>query len=215
MEYQTLHIGDSDVLLPRQSQLSIVQTGGRETRNDVSFANCREYQAESELVFSDHPDAGTAAAPRPGRGRLVIPIGLPVTLALESPIDSDTAATGDPVAAKVVKPVRRPGSKDDVIPAGAIVRGRIRRVEHHLLPRPYFLIAMAFNRIEVNGVVSPFAARNEVDPELAKDLGANTEIRASGIWYWDVGTFLFPTSKPRYVMPAGSESKWFTLATGR
>jgi hypothetical protein len=215
LDYQTLHIGDSDVLLPRQSQLEIVQSGGRETRNDVSFANCREYQAESELVFSEPADAAAAAAPRAGRGRLVIPIGLPVTLALENAIDTDTAATGDAVEAKVVKPVRRPGSKDDVIPAGAVVRGRIRRVEHHFFPKPYFLIAIAFNRVEVQGALSPFAAHSETDAALAKELGANLEIRASGIWYWDVGTFLFPSAKPRMVMPAGFESKWFTLATGR
>jgi hypothetical protein len=29
-----------------------------------------------------------------------------------------------------------------------------------------------------------------------------------------VGTFLFPTSKANIVIPAGFESKWFTLATG-
>ena len=155
------------------------------------------------------------AAPRQGRGRLVTPIGLPVTLALENPIDTDTAATGDPVSAKVVKAVRNPGSKDDVIPAGAVVRGRLRRVEHHLFPKPYFLIAMAFNRIDVQGVLSPFAAHSEADPALVKELGAKLDIRASGIWYWDVGTFLFPTDKTHYVMRAGFESKWFTLATGR
>ena len=215
LDYQTVRIGDSDVLLPRQAQLAIEQSGGRQTQNDISFASCREYQAESELVFNEPADAGTIAAPRPGRGRLVIPIGLPVTLALESPIDTDTAATGDPVSAKVVKSVRRSGSKDDVIPAGAIVHGRIRRIEHHLFPKPYFLIAMAFNRVDVNGMLSPFGAHSEPDPPLAKDLSANTEIRANGIWFWDVGTFLFPTSKPRYVMPAGYETKWFTLATGR
>jgi len=45
-------------------------------------------------------------------------------------------------------------------------------------------------------------------------LDANLEMRASGIWFWDVGTFLFPTAKPRFVVPAGFESKWYTLDTG-
>ena len=51
LDYSTVHIGDSDVLLPRQSELEIVQGAGRQTRNDISFNGCREYQAESELVL--------------------------------------------------------------------------------------------------------------------------------------------------------------------
>lgn len=214
LDYQLLHLGTGDVLLPRQSQLEIVNKSGRETRNDTTFASCREYQAESELVFDLPADAKSTVAPRADRGRLVMPIGLPVTLALESPINTDSAATGDPVSAKVVKPVRRPGSNEDLIPAGAVVRGRVRRVEYHLFPKPHYLIAIAFNRVEVHGVVSPFAARSEADPELAKELGANLLMRATGIWFWGVGTFLFPTPKSHYIVPAGFESKWFTLATG-
>jgi hypothetical protein len=214
LDYEFVHIGDSDVLLPRQSQLDVAHRSGLETHNDTTFASCREYQAESEVVFDAPSGAENVAAPRAGWGRVPLPIGLPVTLALQGPIDTETAATGDPISAKVVKPVRRPGSNEDLIPAGAVVLGRIRRVEHHLLPKPYFLIALAFNRVEVQGIVAPFMARSEADPELAKELGANLAIHATGIWFWDVGTFLFPTAKPRYVVPAGFESKWFTLAVG-
>ena len=137
-----------------------------------------------------------------------------MVLALQDPIDSDTAATGDSVSARVVKPVRRAGSGPDLIPAGAIVHGRIRRMEHHLSPEPYFLIAIAFNRMEIEGVLLPFAARHETDPKLTRELGASLTLRATGIWFWDVGTFLFPTSKPRLTLPAGFESTWFTLAVG-
>ena len=215
LDYETTRLGTRDVLLPRASQLDIANRSGRETTNETTFANCREYQAESEVVF-DLPATGEAATTtRSPRPRLSLPLGIPVTLALEAPIDSATAATGDPIAAKVVKPVRRPGAESDLIPAGAIVRGRIRRVEHHLFPRPYFLIAIAFNRIDIDGAPAAFAARSEPDPHLAKELNANLAIHAAGIWFWDVGTFLIPTTKSRYVLPAGFESKWFTLATGR
>jgi hypothetical protein len=212
LNYQQVHIGDSDVLLPRQSQLEVALPNGRETRNVTTFSSCREYQAESEMVFDAPSDTGSTVTQSAGSGRVTLPIGLPVALALAESIDTATAAAGDPVSAKVVKPVRRPGSTKELIPASAIVRGRIRRVEHHLLPTPYFLIAMAFNRVEVQGVLSRFAARSEADAELAKELGANPAIRATGVWFWDVGTFLFPTGKSRLVIPAGFESKWFTLA---
>jgi hypothetical protein len=213
VEYEKVHIGDSDLLLPRQSQLEIELKDGPETRNVVTFANCREYQAESEIVFDD-PATAAKKTPQYGRGTVTLPIGLPVTLALEGPIDTSTAAAGDLVSAKVVKPVRRAGLGEDLVPVGAVVRGRIRRVEHHLLPSPYFRIVLAFNRVEVNGAVSPFVVRSEPDKDLAMKLGANLELRDTGIFYWGVGTFLFPTSKNEIVIPAGFESKWFTLATG-
>lgn len=214
LDYQLIHIGDSDVLLPRQSQLEIVLKNHMETRNITTFSNCREYRAESEIVFDGSSDSESAATRSAGRGRVALPIGLPVTLALTEPIDTATAAAGDPVAASVVKPVRRPGTTEELIPAGAVVRGRIRRVEHHLSSRPYFLVAMAFNRVEVHGAVSPFVVRGEADAELAEELGANLAMRETGIWFWGVGTFLFPTNKSHSVIPAGFESKWFTLATG-
>lgn len=213
LDYQYVRIGDGNVLLPRQSQLEIVQKNGRETSNVTTFSSCREYHTESELVF-DLPADPAAAAPRAGRGRVALPIGLPLTLALEGSIDTETAAAGDPVAAKVVKPIRRTGSAEELIPAGAVVRGRIRRVEYHLLPEPYYLVALAFNRVEMQGLVAPFMARSEANPDLAKELGANLMMRDTGIWFWGVGTFLFPGAKPHFVVPAGFVSKWFTLDTG-
>ena len=171
-------------------------------------------QAESELVFDTNAEPAGAAAPSFGRGHVALPIGLPVTLSLAEPIDSANAAAGDPVSANVVKPVFRPGSREVLIPAGAVVRGRIRRVEHYLLPEPYFRISVSFNRVEFQGVAAPFFARHEADPQLAKELGANVAPRDTGIWFWGVGTFLLPTKKDRTVIPAGFESKWFTLDAG-
>lgn len=214
VDYQHVHIGDSDVLLPGQSMLQIVLGHGRETRNITTFANCREYQAESEIVFDDSARNDATAAPIASRGLVSLPIGLPIILALTAPIDTAAAAAGDPVAATVLKPVRRPGSPVDLIPAGAVVQGRLRRVEHHLLSTPYFLIVISFNRVDIKGALSPFAARSEPDPDLARELGANLAVRETGVRFWGVGSFLFPTNKTRLVIPAGFQSKWFTLAIG-
>jgi hypothetical protein len=88
-------------------------------------------------------------------------------------------------------------------------------VEHHLLPAPYFLVAIAFNRVEAEGTQSPFAARSEPPVALARELDANLTVRDTGFRFWGVGTFLFPTGKSGTVIPAGFESKWFTLVAGR
>ena len=214
LEYELVHVGDSNILLPRQSQLDIQIKSGRQTRNTITFAGCREYKAESEIVFASDPEPASAAAPAAGRGRVALPIGLPVTLSLVDPIDSTTAAAGDPVTATVVKPVLRAGSREVLIPAGAQVHGRIRRVEHYLWPEPYFRIAASFNRVEVGRIVSPFFARREADPSLARELEANVAPRGTGIVFWGVGTFLFPSKKDHFTVPAGFESKWFTLDPG-
>jgi hypothetical protein len=214
LDYRHVRIGASDVLLPRQSRLEVLLKSGRETRNTIAFSNCREYRADSAIVFDVPPETESAVTPRAGRGRVAMPIGLPVTLALTAPTDTGAAAAGDPVEARVVKPVRRPESSEDLIPAGAVARGRIRRVEHRLLPTSYFLIAMSFNRVEIQGVVFPFVARGEADADRARELGVNLAMGGSGVWSWGIGTFLFPTGKSRMAIPAGYQSRWFTLATG-
>ncbi len=215
LEYTPAHVGDSDILLPKQSQLEIALNSGRQTRNTITFSGCREYQAESEISFASADAPASTVSPTAGRGHVALPIGLPVTLALSEAIDSSTAAAGDPVAASVVKPVLNPETGAVLIPAGAVVRGRIRRVEHYLTPEPYFRISASFNRVESQGLVSPFFARHEADSRLAKELDANVAPRDTGIWFWGVGTFLYPTKKNRTVIPAGFESKWFTLDAGR
>jgi hypothetical protein len=201
----------AELLLPSQGELRIAFQDARQTTNITTFSACREYKAESALVFDD-PIPTAAAAPAAPAAQAALPLGLPVTLALAAPIDSATAAAGDPVDAKVVQPVRRPGSGEILIPAGALVHGRLTRVEHHLLPEPYFLVAMSFNRFDADGASHRFAARSEPNPELAGRLGASPSGEGGGLRYWGVGVFLFPTAKSRWVVPAGFQTKWFTLA---
>jgi hypothetical protein len=213
LDYQRVRIGDGDVLLPREGQLAIVMDNALETSNVTTFSDCREYQAESALRFDSNSDVDGASARPVVRTPVALPIGLPVELALEAPIDTGTAAAGDPISAKVVKPVRRPGSGEILIPAGATVRGRITRMERHVLPRPYFLVSISFNRLVRGDISSPFAAKYDGSENLARDLGAELRLPGRGLEFWDVGTFLFPSNKPKYVLPAGWESKWETLAT--
>ena len=212
LDYQAQTNGGRGFLLPSQGQLHIDFESARRTNNITTFSNCREYQAESEVVFQGSPQIDQSTAVRPPWASVALPIGLPVTLALEAPVDTDSAAAGDPVAARVVAAVRRPGTDTVLIPAGAMVHGRLTRVERHLEPKPYFLIAMSFNRLDWQGISSPFGAHAEANETLARELGANPSEPGGGFRFWDTGTFLFPTSKSRYVIPAGFSTKWMTLA---
>jgi hypothetical protein len=212
LDYERVRIGEGDVLLPRQSRLELLMRDAAETATMTTFGSCREYQADAEIHFDSGEDAATATARPVVHSNLPLPLGLPVILALNEPIDTDTAAAGDPVSARVVKPVRHPGSNTVLIPAGATVRGRITRLEHHFQPQPYFLIALSFNRLVEGDNSSPFAAKYDGSAESARQLGARLHTQGRGLEFWDVGTFLFPTTKPRHVIPAGFESKWETLA---
>ena len=212
LDYSPVPAG-GDLLLPARTQLRIAFQDARHTNNVTTFTGCREYTAESELVFGDAPPASDAAPAESRTPQIALPIGLPVTLAFTAPIDTATAAAGDLVQAKVVRPVRRAESAAILIPAGATVHGRLTRVERHLLPQPYFLVAMSFNRLDWGGGSHRFAARLEPSAELMRQLGVNALGRSGGgLRYWGVGVLLFPTGRENWVIPAGYQSKWTTLA---
>ena len=193
LDYSGVRIRVGDALLPRQSELRITMLDGREAVNTTNFSGCKEYQAESALVFDETPEADSAAVRPMFRPGPALPIGLPVTLAFSAAIDSVTAAAGDLVSAEVVRSVRRPSTDELLIPAG---------------PRPYFLFSMSFNRMEVNGAPSLFAARFEPSVELAEELGIERSAN-----YLNSGTLLFASKNARYLLPAGYQSTWSTLAT--
>ena len=154
--------------------------GGRETRNVTTFV---ELPRVSGRIGNRLRCAGSVRrAPcrrRAGRGRVALPIGLPVTLALVAPIDTATAAAGDPVAAKVVKPVRRPGSRRGTDPGR---RGGPR--PHSPRGTPPVANAVFSDRAglqprgDTGTSCRPSRPAASPTAELARELGANLAIRA-------------------------------------
>ncbi len=212
LDFRGPSAGGANTFLPVQSQLRMVLESGRQTNNITKFSECRVYRAESALRFDDSPQLSERQATRIVRVPTSLPIGLPIVLALTAPIDTATAAAGDPVSAKVLRAVRQPGTNITLIPSGAIVLGRLTRVEHHFLPSPYFLVGISFNRLDWQGAFAPFAAHSEGSAGLARELNANLSDPGGGFGFWNGGTFLFPTGKKDYIIPAGFQSKWITLA---
>jgi hypothetical protein len=93
-------------------------------------------------------------------------------------------------------------------------------MEHRLVPSPHFLISISWEKIEGPDFVAPFFARIDetVDMKRLKDKAQNLGIRIP-VWLPPPGEskraggwFIFPTSKKRYVVPAGYETKWRTAA---
>lgn len=212
LDYASVRIGSGDFLLPRQSQLHLVNRGTLETNNTTVFTDCQEYLAESVVHYDD--DAGAAGVnsantPSP----IVLPKGLPFSLRLRTEIDSNVAAAGDPVTATVSQPARDPKSKAVLIPTGAVAHGRISRMEHRIVPSPSFIIGIAWLSVEIAGVSSPLAAipaPRPAGPPASSGLSLTLQRRPMPVGPPDA--LLFPTFEKRYMIHAGDESRWVTLA---
>jgi hypothetical protein len=182
--------------LPSESRSRQILRDGTETDSVIKFSDCRE--------------SPSAPAPASIEGD-PLPPGLAVSLAFTAPINSDTAAAGDLISATVTKPVVA-GSKM-LVPAGAVVTGRIIRMEHqlaamennHRLPKA-FVMTVAFDTLEANAASSPFYAT------LVRPAPTQTQTGNPKLKDWPHGTFVFPSGDPHYVVRTPFETLWRTVA---
>jgi hypothetical protein len=208
VDYQRVRLGTGDFLLQLESELHFVLRDGEETNSLSQFSKCREYLAESNLSFADPPPEESTS--KPALSPVPLPDGLFVFLALTKPIDTDRVAAGDVISATVTKVVLEPKSQSVLIPAGAVVRGRIVRMEHRFVPSPHFLISINWEQLQLNQGATPFFARinqafNGDQPKrVTVWLPPRNESSRAGGW------FILPTDKDRYIVPAGYTTRWIT-----
>ncbi len=210
-----VQIGDGPFLVPRQTEFQTLSPDADETDSFTTFSACHEYSAESTLRF----DGGESVAAKPAPATpITLPAGLSLTLALLHPIDTRSAAAGDAVLAKVVRAVRAKDSKTILIPKGAIAHGRILQMRHQI-SASQFQISIRFDTLEMSGVVSPISVQKdrEIKAETARTQNGlrnrATEFSLPPPGSGEKGSlFVFPDRSGPYVMPAGFQSKWRTLA---
>ena len=157
IDYNRLKIGSGDFLLPEVSTMDALYRGGAESLNETRFSDCREYTGESSIHFGEVDSArGPATAakvaphPLPSKARLLI--------GLSKPIDTETAAAGDPVDAVLLRDVieRKQGT---IAKANDRVHGRILGLRQFMEPEPRWYAAIRFDTIERNGVEQPIALK--------------------------------------------------------
>lgn len=154
MDFGRVRIGKDYVLAPQAAELLITEASGAQSRNQMEFTQCRQFHAESAISF----DAPAAAGSDPEAvTEIELPAGLTLKLDLDSPVDSDTSMTGDPVTAIVSAPVEVKGQV--VFPKGALAHGRIRRMERYEGPHPYLLVGLEFTEIEFENRRAAFFGR--------------------------------------------------------
>jgi hypothetical protein len=211
MDFEPLHIGGGEYLIPRQTQLQVIGRDAGVTENATTYSDCHEFRGESAVRF-DQADPLPASASRLNAQVHApsLPPGLPVIVVLDTEIDTDRAAAGDPVSAKIGKAVVDPAKKRVLVEAGAVIHGRITHLEHHVEGEKYFLVGISFEAFPMmlDAVHQIYDRRVYSGDPYSRPRVATTESHSG---FGGGGTFIFPTRESHYVVPSGYTSKWITI----
>jgi hypothetical protein len=201
LEFPSRQTAGSSWLAPSQSRTHDVMRDTTETDRVAALSDCHQSSA--------------VPVPPPAREGAPLPAGLSVSLAFKAPIDTDVAAAGDAISATVTDPVYtgRKG-KDAVVLPGSTVAGRIVLLRRQWSPQALFLIGVAFETLEADGVVSPFyAILIDPPPASEKVVYQSMMLTGHGLKDWPQGIFGFPP-RQHLVVPASFKSKWLTASPG-
>jgi hypothetical protein len=157
--YARTRLGDNlTVLLPDSADIRMVKRSGEIHYDRMGFTHCHVFGAESTVSFEEADSAKDAprfAVASVDETLRALPAGLQIALKLRSPITGDLAV-GTLIDGEVSLAVARKGQAP--VPAGSPVRGRIRRLERYTQPAPYFIVALEFTEIEIQGIRHRFDA---------------------------------------------------------
>jgi hypothetical protein len=160
IDYARVAIHDRSVLIPRETRLGIIDPKGTETLSTTEYSKCREYASKTRLLFEapqDHP-VGSA---QNSTVTAQLPAGLHFAGRIVTPLDSETAAAGDPVEVVLQKPMRD-ANHVLIAAAGTLLHARLKRVEQWVAG--YTQITLEFETMELNGTTVPLRARADVAP---------------------------------------------------
>jgi hypothetical protein len=215
LDYGRVQLNGATFMLPRETRFRISHVDGTETENRTTYSGCREFHAESTVTFDPPPAVPGRAAPKSSpRAALDLPPGLAFRTALTQPIDTSTAAAGDRIDLRLMDAIRLP-AKNVVAPQGAVVSGRITRIQHDYARQSAVTIVVKLESIDVNGARIPL--------EAAQDRQVNPLLKKNGVVYRiDLGTLAsledpdtailyFLTGNKTFVVPRGTEIRWLTF----
>ncbi|HEY6307752.1 MAG TPA: hypothetical protein VI488_14975 [Candidatus Angelobacter sp.] len=216
IEYGRTMIHDRMVLIPRETRLNTIDRRGSESLSLTTYESCREYASKSKVLLEGPPSGATVSGPPPPPPT---PNPLSPDLHFEcrivGPIDSDTAAAGDPIEAVLRSPINDKKNGVD-IPAGARIHARLMRFEHRPERRidtfqaavpsakmvDTFRVAVRLESIEVNGRTVPLRAVPEDLPRVMVSVSSDDGSP-------DERTFLF---QKEHLHLQGFDWKWTTVA---
>jgi hypothetical protein len=208
LDFGVVSIGAVPFRLPTATRQQFVETNAGEVENRIDFSACREFRGESSITFGADapPAAGGSHSGAPPPRPAPVPPKLPFELELLTPIDTDTAAAGDPFSARLATALRSSSARQ-VAPKGARVEGRLVRVQMVHRAKPEVVVVFRPEIVETTaGVRIPLFAVQEV----ARNLKKGTVIVLPRAWETASGLFRFPGE--HVVVPKGLVSHWRTVA---
>jgi len=210
-DYGRTPIGAADFLLPKAARQRFVLPGGWETENTVAFSACREFKAESTVQYEDpapaQPAGGKGAA---AREPLKSSPGMPVSVALTTTIDSDTAAAGDVYAGRLAEPLQDQ-SGNMLAPRGTTVQGRIMRVERYQYPSSV-QFALTLETVEIGGAPLPLHVVPAKSGPAGGALKARPTERVMLPHSPATDYLVIQHSSDRWIVPPGYRMEWVTAA---
>ncbi len=157
LDYARVPIGGADFLLPRSSELTLTGSRGNVSRNRTEFSGCRQYVGQANLRFEESGEP-TPTAVKPA-GKIELAARLVMEMTLDTEIAPETAAAGDPIQALLAAPLTQ---EDRILaPKGAVVTGRLVRVEKNALPFAHYVVALEFDTLQTAAGPTSFTATME------------------------------------------------------
>ncbi len=154
IDYARTRIGLAEFVLPQSAEQTLVDSEGNEYRNVTRLTGCRQYTAESSISFAVPATTAPAAVDR--AQELTLPAGVTLDVKLESPISFEQSAVGDQITARLNRAVKIGGLS---LPKGAILSGRIRRLEQYGQPAKLFVVGLEFSSLASLDTRARFHAR--------------------------------------------------------
>lgn len=179
LDYSLVHLGSDDYFLPAATRERFINREGSESENTIAFTSCRDFRGESTLQFGAAPPAATS--PAPAASTLALPPGLPVNVELTSPITVDDAAAGDAISGRLAAPIED-AAKRALVPKGAVLTGRLMRVEVQYGHPRQALIVLRWETIEIDGAAVPISLLPNLQSEARSGISiGGIKVRATRI----------------------------------
>lgn len=212
LDFSRVPMGGKEILMATHSTQRFIYPDGQETENTTRFSSCREYVGESTVKFSPEAEPlATVAAKTEEPKAEAIPSWIRFKMELTVPIESDTAAHGDPFHARLTEPLL--DGKRTLAPKGARVEGRLSALHIDFGPQQETWFGLTPETIEIRGEKVPFPARLSASPTGIATLrrkGMRIYLPAPGE---HSGMFQVPGAHA--VLRRGLASEWVTVPRPR
>jgi len=210
LDYGRVRIGERDILLPQRADENLLFSPNVESFSHVEYSGCRSFETETTIHFGDAPTPHSEAPATPPKTPTVpIPALLKVTVELNKPISNEDIV-GTLIEGRVSSKISKNGKL--VLAAGAMVHGRIRRLEH--FDENTWIIGLEFTEVETpSGRQLFYADLLDIDASklLRLEHGETTRAGKIDIKLHDVpGVAAFFATGHTFTVPAGFHTMWRT-----